>query len=239
MVYVRGWRGKIGLIFPAPGGAPDFEFHEWAPEGVGIFITRVPFEVVTVEGLSQMGEFVEEAAALVAQAKVDLILFACTTGSLVKGVGYDQELIKRIEKRTGIPALTTSTAVVEALNTMKMKRIAIATPYSDWVNQAERKFLEDSGFEVSTIKGLGNVEPTAMPEVQYEVMYRLAKEVFNPDVDGLFISCTGIGVFDIIEILEEDLSKPVISSNQASLWAALRKLEIGTKIPGLGQLFET
>ena len=238
MVYVRGWRGKIGLIFPATGGAPDFEFHEWAPEGVGIFITRVPFEVVTVKGLSKMGEFVEEASALVAQAKVDLILFACTTGSLVKGVGYDQELIKRIEKRTGIPALTTSTAVVEALNTLKLKRIAIATPYSDEVNQAERKFLEDSGFEVSTIKGLGNVEPTAMPEVRYEVMYRLAKEVYSPDVDGLFISCTGISVLDIIEILEEDLGKPVVTSNQASLWASLRKLEIGIRIPGLGQLFE-
>ena len=238
MVYIRGWRGKIGLIFPAPGGAPDFEFHEWAPEGVGIFCTRLPFEVVSVDGLSKMGEFVEEAAALVAQAKVDLILFACTTGSLAKGFGYDQELIKRMEKRTGIPALTTSTAVVEALNTLKLKRISISTPYSDAVNEAEKKFLEDSGFEVSTIKGLGNVEPTAMPEVQYEVMYRLTKEVHTEDDDGVFISCTGISVFDIIEMLEEDLKKPVVTSNQASLWAALRKLEIGTRIPGLGRLFE-
>ena len=91
---------------------------------------------------------------------------------------------------------------------------------------------------MSTIKGLGNLDPTAMGAVQYEVMYRLTKEVHTKDDDGVFISCTGISVFDIIEMLEEDLKKPVVTSNQASLWAALRKLNIGTKIPGLGQLFE-
>ena len=91
---------------------------------------------------------------------------------------------------------------------------------------------------MGTIKGLGNVDPTAMPEVQYEVMYRLTKEVYSEDDDGVFISCTGISVFDIIEMLEEDLKKPVVTSNQASLWAALRRLNIGTTIPGLGQLFE-
>ncbi len=238
MVYVRGWRGKIGLIFPAPGGAPDFEYHDRVPEGVGVFIARLPFEACSIDGLSRMGDFVEDAAALVAQAKVDLILFACTTGSLVKGLGYDKQLIARIEKRTGIPALTTSTAVVEAMHVLNMKRIAIATPYSDEVNEAERKFIEGSGFEVTVIKGLGHVDPTAMGAVQHEVMYRLAKEVNSNDADGIFISCTGISVLDIIGPLEEDLHKPVVTSNQASLWASLRRLNIGTRLGGLGQLFE-
>ncbi len=238
MVNVRGWRGKIGLIFPAPGGAPDFEYHERAPEGVGIFIARLPFEACTVDGLSKMGESVEDAAALVAQAKVDLILFACTTGSLVKGPGYDRQLIARIEKRTGIPALTTSTAVVDAMNALKIKRVAVSTPYSDEVNEAERRFLEGSGFEVTNIRGLGNTEPTAMGAVRYEVMYRLSREVYSNDADGLFVSCTGISVLHIIDTLEEDLKKPVVTSNQASLWAALRKLGIGTKLQGMGRLFE-
>jgi maleate isomerase len=238
MVNVRGWRGKIGLIFPAPGGAPDFEYHERAPEGVGIFVARLPFEACTVDGLSKMGEFVEDAAALVAQAKVDLILFACTTGSLVKGPGYDRQLIARIEKRTGIPALTTSTAVVDAMNALKIKRVAVSTPYSDEVNEAERRFLEGSGFAVTTIRGLGNTEPTAMGAVQYEVMYRLSREVYSDDADGLFVSCTGISVLHIIDTLEEDLHKPVVTSNQASLWAALRKLGIGTKLQGMGRLFD-
>ncbi|MBN1101854.1 MAG: aspartate/glutamate racemase family protein [Deltaproteobacteria bacterium] len=238
MGYVRGWRGRIGLIFPAPGGAPDFEYHERVPEGVGVFIARLPFEACTVGGLSKMGEFVEEAAALVAQAKVDLILFACTTGSLVKGPGYDKQLIARIEKRTGIPALTTSTAVVDAMRALKMKKIAVSTPYAVEVNEAEKIFLEGSGFEVVTIRGLGNTDPIAMGAVRHETMYRLSREVYTDDVDGLFVSCTGISVLDIIDKLEKDLQKPVVTSNQASLWAALRKLGIGEKIQGLGRLFD-
>ena len=238
MGYVRGWRGRIGLIFPAPGGAPDFEYHERVPEGVGVFIARLPFEACTVDGLSRMGEFVEDASALVAQAKVDLILFACTTGSLVKGPGYDKQLIARIEKRTGIPALTTSTAVVEAMNALNMKRIAVSTPYADEVNQAEVRFLEGSGFEVSAIRGLGNTDPLDMGKVRHERMYRLSREVYTDDVDGLFVSCTGISVLDIIDKLEQDLRKPVVTSNQASLWAALRKLRIGDKLQGMGRLFD-
>lgn len=238
MVYVHGWRGKIGLIFPAPGTATEVEFHENVPEGVAVLTTRVPFEEVTIEGIIKMDTHVEEASSILAQAKPDLIVFACTGGSFVKGVGHDKELIDSIERRTGIPATTTTTAVIEALNILKLKKIAIATPYPDEVNQAEKSFLENSGFEVASIKGLGIVDPTGMPKVRYQQMYRLVKEVFTEDVDGIFISCTGISVLNIIEMLEEDLRKPVITSNQATLWTALRKINIGKKIDGLGKLFE-
>jgi len=77
-----------------------------------------------------------------------------------------------------------------------------------------------------------------MPEVRYQQMYRLVREVFTEDVDGIFISCTGISVLEIIEMLEGDLKKPVITSNQVTLWASLRKMGVGGRIDGLGQLFD-
>jgi len=238
MVYVNGWRGKIGVITPSSGTAAETDFHENVPEGVAVLTARVSFEAVTLEGLSEMGSYVEDASALLSQALPDIIAFACTTGSLVGGVGYDKKIIDSIERRTGIPAITTSTAIVEAMNLLGIKKMAIATPYSDEVNQAEKTFLEDSGFEVASIKGLGLLGPTEMPQVRYQQMYRLVKEVFSDDVDGIFVSCTGISVFNIIQMLEEDFKRPVITSNQATLWASLRKINIGTKIEGLGRLFE-
>ena len=68
-------------------------------------------------------------------------------------------------------------------------------------------------------------------------MYRLAKEIFTEDADAIFISCTGISVLDIIEPLEKDLKRPVITSIQVSMWAALRKLNVNEKIEGRGKLF--
>ena len=232
-----GWRGKIGLIYPAPGIAGEVEFHKMAPEGVAILTTRMPLEKVDAEGLIKMGSYTEQAASLLAQAKPDVIAFCCTTGSLVKGIGYDKEIIRRIENHTGIAAITTSTAVIDSLNTLKVKKIAVATPYPDEVNQREKVFIEDSGFEITAIKGLGVLDPQKMQNVRHEEMYRLAKEVFTENADAIFISCTGIAVIDIIEPLEEDLGRPVITSNQATMWAALRKINIGERIEGLGKLF--
>jgi maleate isomerase len=238
MVYVHGWRGKIGLIFPAPGSAPEVEFHENVPEGVAVFTARLPFEEVSPEGLAKMGEYLDVAAGLVAQAEVDVIAFVCTTGSLIKGIGYDKEIIDRLERETGIPITTTSTAVVEALNASRLKRIDVYTPYPEDVNQAEKAFLESSGFEVTSIRGLEHKDPTMMPQVTYQEMYRLVKDNFTGNCDGIFVSCTGISVLKIIEMLEEDFKKPVVTSNQATLWQALKKIRVGAKIVGLGQLFE-
>ena len=94
MVY--GWRGKIGLVVPARNLATAIEFHKTVPEGVAVLTVRVPIEEVTLKGVIKMEGYVEEASSLLAQAKPDLIVFACTTGSLAKGTGYDKEIINRI-----------------------------------------------------------------------------------------------------------------------------------------------
>ena len=237
MAYVDGWRGRIGLITVVSGSSTEAEFNRYVPEGVAVLTTRIPLGKITVEAHIKMVPYVDEAASLLAGAEVDVIVFADTAGSLVKGAGYDKETIERLQGRTGLPVTTTSTGVVEALSTLNIRKIAVATPYPDDVNQAEKVFLEDSGFEVTRIKGLGLLEPRLVPQVPPGEMYRLAKEVFSEDVEGVFISCTGLHVLNIIEILERDLNRPVITSNQVTLWAALRKIHSNGKIEGLGKLF--
>ena len=232
-----GWRGKIGLIFPAPGAAPELEFNKYRPEGVSIFTTRVLFDAVTPAGLKAMGDRVVEAAKLLSWAEPDVIVFCCTTGSLIGGYGYDQELIGRMEEASGARALTTTTAVVQGLRALGSQKLVVSTPYSDEVNEAERKFLVDSGFDVLKIKGLGYLDPKLMPKVTIDMMYRLNREVICPEADTLFVSCTGLGILDGVPLYESDSGLKTISSNQASIWAALRALGIRDDL-GLGSLFK-
>ena len=96
MTYVDGWRGRIGLITIASGSSTEHEFHKYAPVGVGILTTRVILRDMSPEALVDMGPYIDEAASLLAGAEVDVIAFACTAGSLVKGVGYDQEMSARV-----------------------------------------------------------------------------------------------------------------------------------------------
>ena len=238
MAYVDGWRGRIGLITIAAGSSTEHEFHKYAPVGVGILTTRVILGGMSPEALVEMGPYIDEAASLLAGAEVDVIAFACTAGSLVKGVGYDQEIIERLKSRTGLPVTTTTTGVVEALKILNVRKVVVTTPYMSEVNQAEKAFLEGNGFHVLRLRGVESTEPKFVPQIQPEVMYRLTKETFTEDADGIFISCTGLHVDNIIELLEKDLKRPVIASNQATLWSALRKINIHEKIEGLGKLFE-
>jgi maleate isomerase len=235
MVY--GWRGIIGVMHPAPGLSMETEFHKIAPEGVAITTTRMPFPKSTPETLIALSDYVEEAADLLAQARPNLIVFFCTAGSFIKGIGYDYEIMNKIERRVGIPALTTSTAVIDSLRALNARKIVVATPYIEEVNQRERSFFEDSGFKVAGIKGLGLLRK--MGYVEHEEIYRLVKDVYTEEAEAIFISCTGLCVVGLIEALEKEFKKPVVTSNQATFWAALRKLDIKEPIEGYGKLFLT
>ena len=231
-----GWRARIGLIMPGNGTNPEYEFHKYAPEGVTVMTQRVLFERVDPEGLREMGGRIDSAAKLLATAHPDLVLFGCTSGSLIGGFGYDLELIKRMEGQCGAKALTTSSAVLMALKALGAERVVVATPYVDRVNEIEKKFLEDNGFEVLNIEGLQNLDPDLMPRTPLRQMYHLTKEVLNPAADAIFVSCTGWGIADGSNMMERDFGRPGVTSNQASVWGALRSLSIKDDV-GLGKLF--
>lgn len=232
-----GWKAKIGLIIPATGSAPERDFNRYVPDGVAIFTQRVLFEKVDHSGLAALGDRVVEASKLLATAEPDLLVFGCTTGSLINGFGYDKELVRRIEEASGVPAITTSTALLEALKTLGTQKLVVSTPYSDAVNETEKKFLEDNGYEVLNIKGLGYTDPTMMPRTTFDKMYKLSRDVLMPEADTVFASCTGLGIIDYIPTMEQDLARPVITSNQVSLWYALRTLGIRDRL-NLGHLFD-
>ena len=135
--------------------------------------------------------------------------------------------------------MTTSTAIVRAMKAVGAKKLVVTTPYSAEVDQVEKKFLEDSGFEVLDIKGLGYTDPLCMPRVTPDMMYNLTKQVLEeyPEADTIFISCTGLGIIDAIPMMEQDFGRPVITSNQATWWATLRELGIRDDL-GLGKIFQ-
>lgn len=225
------------MITPSPGSSTEAEFNRYRPEGVAVLTTRIPLLGISREALDKMNTYVDEAASLLASAEVDAIVFGCTAGSLINGSGWDREIIERLTKLTGKKITTTSTGALEALAALNVKKVAVATPYAAEVNEAEKAFLEGSGFQVTSIIGPLLSDPRLVPQIPPGEMYRLAREADTDNADGVFISCTGLHVLGIIDMLEEDLGKPVITSNQVSLWSALRRLNIHERIDGLGRLF--
>ncbi|MEM3831723.1 MAG: aspartate/glutamate racemase family protein [Sulfolobales archaeon] len=129
-------------------------------------------------------------------------------------------------------SITTAQAVIEALKTLGAREIVVATPYIEEINERERRFLEDQGFRVLRIKGLGIRKNTEIGRLPPWTAYRLALEAIRDlRADALFISCTNFRTIEIIEALESRLGIPVISSNTASMWLALRSIGVKDRIP--------
>src|SRR5262245_35779478 len=238
-----GWRAVIGVIDLATSATILHEYYQVVPPGVVPIASRLvlPGGETTEAALLAMTEStgLEAAAEQLAWARPRIIAFACTTGSLIKGPGWDKVLCDRMESRTGVPATTTSTAVLAAFETLGVRRLGIATPYLDELNRRERDFFEAQGYEVRAIRGLGIRDDREIGDQTPETAYRLAREVDGPDVECLFISCTNFATLPIIAALEADTGKPVVTSNQATIWQSLRRAGVREPIRGAGRLLET
>jgi maleate isomerase len=211
------------------------EFYAMAPFGVSIHTARMMLQDVTPEGLEYMAEDAVNAAELLSTADVDIIVYGCTSGSLVKGEAWESNLVKKIHKATGIPTKTTVRAVVEALKAVRATEITVVTPYIDELNRLEKTFLEAHGFHISNIKGLGLTDNLMIGKVSQDKIRNLID--ISSGSDCLFISCTNLPVTKMIQSLESQYKVPVITSNQASMWSALQSLN-QEHVDGYGTLLK-
>lgn len=236
-----GWRGRIGLIYMHSSIVMESEFNEMSPQGVSVHTTRIVLPKADLQGLTRLGESeeIERCTALLCAAPINVVIFGGTSASFIKGLGWDESIVNRMEAHSnGITATTTSTASVRALKRVNAKRIAIATPYVDEVNERARVFFSENGFEVTDMRGLQLDDDHAIGYTSLEEVYRLGRSLDVAGADALFISCTNLQTIGVIEALEQDLGVPVVTAIQASFWDCLRISGVATDVvSGYGSLF--
>jgi maleate cis-trans isomerase len=235
-----GWRARLGILVPSHIIALEPAFALMTPEGVSCHYHRFAFpsgkSEDAVKRLEKAAEFIADASEMITHVRPAVVVMAGTSVSFIGGYGYDQMLIKKMKERNGnLPTTTTTTSVMDAFKKMKIAKVSIAMPYIEQVSRTEIKFVEDNGMKVISAKWL-NKTGTDIAEVSRETLYHLAREVDDPESQAIFISCANLHVMELIEKLENDLQKPVITSIQATMWNILRLANINDKIHGYGQL---
>ena len=232
------WRARIGTIIPVSNTTNETEFNRMKPDGVTVHFTRVPLDGNPAEDdFQDMLSHAGDAAEGLAAAGADIIAYGCTSGSMICPT---DRLIGKMENSSGKPAISTAGANLEAVKALGIKRLSMATPYTDATNDKESAFIERHGFEVSAMKGLGlggTLEKIQkMSRVPPSEIFAHAKSVDRDDAEAILICCTDFGSAGVVEELEKDLGKPVITSNTASFWGALRRAGVNDTIEGYGQL---
>lgn len=168
----------------------------------------------------------------------DLVLIGCTTASM--GC-RDPGCQRRLEETVGVPILSAAQAVREALAALKVRRVAVATPYGDVNNRIVSQYLQSIGVAVSAIGGLGlDGSPESWATVRgslgMERLHELAASLVSDEAEALYLPCTGVASLEIIDRFERTTGKPALSSVQAGFWATLRRLGIDGSGANAGRL---
>jgi maleate isomerase len=191
---------------------------------------------VSVEAVEDMFEEAVSAARLVTDAEVELIAYCCTAGTLFKGSKYNERVIRELGDATGRSVITAMGSAVKAIRELDMNSVVVVSPYPEEFDELEVKYLNESGFDVVNTKGMGIRDPIGLAKPTPEEIYKVAKEAWDETANGLFISCLNFRAQSIIDALEADIKKPVVTAIQATLWNCLRTAGINQSICGCGRL---
>jgi maleate isomerase len=221
---------RFGVLAPPGNIALERELPLALPPGVTMNHNRLsrPGSAISADSLLAMAQSIERAARDLAQAYPEIILYGCTSGSFLAGLGREAEVAQRIADLTGIASITTSTAVVDALRAVDARTVFVLTPYPKDITLHEVDFLQHYGIATD---GWDTFECPTSEAIRAVSSERVADRVLANrgrigSCDAVFISCTNLLTMDQIAALERELDKPVVSSNQASLWAVLRHMAV-------------
>jgi maleate isomerase len=215
----------IGVVAPFDF-ALDRELWRWVPDDVSLYLTRLPFFTtpMTVEMAVACGDrrAVRRATRDVLTPEPAVVAYSCTSGSFVDGA-VGELVLRRTMLDAGAPAAcTTSGALVEALAALGVRRLAIATPYVEPVTRRLVGFLAEHGVRTVSCAGLGLLGH--IWRVTYAQVVDVVRTLDTDAADALFISCTNLPTYDLIEPLEQAIGMPVLTANQVTMWAALRAM---------------
>jgi maleate cis-trans isomerase len=187
--------------------------------------------------LPQLMPRIIEATLALADARCDVVVFHCTASSMEAGIDGERRLLDVMGDLLRGVATTTASATMAALQELDVRRLVLISPYAAAIHQHEVDFLGEAGLRIVGGRSLGlagNDQYLAVPASDW---LRIGQEDMRPDADGVFLSCTNIHSPEVIGPLETLIGRPVITSNQAVLWYALRLCGLNDVVPELGRLF--
>ena len=229
---------RLGMIVLSTDETLEYEARQ-VLEGRGVNLMHSRIEshpTVTPDSLKAMQALMPESARLL-PAELKAIAYGCTSASVLIGPDVVENQVQSVQP--GVPVTNPISAVVAALKALKVRKIGLVTPYTAEVAQPMRKFLAGEGIETVKELSFGEADDRKVARISQQSTYKAMLEVGrDKEVEAVFASCTNLGSFEVIDAAEDELGKPVISSNLALVWHLLKRARITATGWGPGRLFQ-
>ena len=236
--FIKKHNPRVGLITLASDFRIEKDFNNVVNgKEVDLYCNRIHcYNPLTNETLKKMANDITKVTEdILPDQKLDCVAYGCTSGTIAAGYKSIFDKINLAKPNTKVT--TPITSAINALKTLKIKRLSIFTPYTDEINQSVINYFKKENIEISELSyfdiasdlDIGKVDPNYL----FEVLIK--KDLSNSD--ALFVSCTALPALSIIKELEKKLGKFVLSSNQTLIWDTLKQINNKSKIVGYGELF--
>ena len=234
---------KIGVLVPFTNCNLEPDMQLLCPAGATMHFERMGgYDVDEIPGSDQMAGLgasdISETLHLISGVRPAAVLYGCTSATLTHGPGFDADLAARIAQGSGAVSITAAGALVAAIKVLGATRVGFASPYLGEVNDQAVAFLASEGIETvqraDIGRALGNY---GQGELTPDEVFELALRADGPEVEILVLSCTDMRSVETIARLEKATGKPVVTSNQAMIFALCKALDLPAPAAQAGQLF--
>jgi maleate cis-trans isomerase len=225
----------FGVLIPSTNTTVEMECRLLPPAyqaHVGRLLSSTPGQTFS----PSRDEDIEYQSRLLGTAKVEMVILAQTSASLFTDE-YDEVTTRRMSEGAGVPAITSAQAIGRAVRALRAHRIAIVSPYSDAVNErASGYFKNKHGLETVALEGFGATDSYAIGSLGPEKARDAFARIDRPEIEAFVVPGGNFPTMTSIAAWEQEFGRPVVTTNQASLWAMLRMFNTGDRIPTFGRL---
>lgn len=234
-------RRRIGVLVPSTNSTAEPDFHMAVPAGVSVHSHHLWID--TNIGLSstmeRMNSELAQGARYLAPLGIEVICMAGTTNSFYNGKEGSTWMEQEMSQSAGVPAVASSPSVVQALAHFGARRISVATPYPKWANDRLNVYFTAAGFEVLNVDSdprIADGHAQHMNDQDPEEIADFGASICRDEADAVFCSCSGWRALEAAAEIERRTGKPVVTTNQATIWRTLRTIGIAETRPGFGRL---
>ena len=227
---------SFGVLIPSTNTTAEVEFRR-LPESYQAHFARLLTSTPGKPFAPSRDEDIEYQARLLGTAKVQMVVLVQTSASLFAD-DYDEVTARRMSTAAGVPATTSARAVGRALRALGARRIGLVSPYSPDVNtRARRYFADQHGLDIAVVEGFAATDSYAIGRLGPENAREAFARINRPELDAFAVPGGNFATMASIEAWEREFGKPVVTTNQACVWAVARELG-GERMPGFGRLLE-